>query len=168
MSQLFFNEIEAAKIAQNMERNGLAFFQKAAEKATHPKVKALFEQLADDEVRHIEWLENLEEQLQSQRRGGPGYADDTEIAAYIDRLLQTQVFSDEGAVGRLSDQAGDAGAALAVGMRAERDSILFYQEMLDFVDSKIAKEAFEKILAEERDHLRILGDRSQECSAYAP
>ena len=30
MSQMFFNEIEAVRIAQNMEKNGLAFYQRAA------------------------------------------------------------------------------------------------------------------------------------------
>jgi rubrerythrin len=61
------------------------------------------------------------------------------------------------------DQAGDDCAALAVSMQAERDAILFYQEMLDFVDSGEAKEAFERILKEERRHLRKIGDRGAAC-----
>ena len=164
MSQMFFNEIEAAKIAQNMETNGLAFYQRAAAKANDPAVKKLFLGLADDETRHLAWFQELEEQLHTERRDGPGYTDDAEIGAYISGLLQTQVFGDESDVARLADAADDT-AALAVGMKAERDSIVFYQEMLDFVDSKVARKTFEKILEEERRHLRLLGEQSEACEA---
>ena len=165
MSQMFFNEIEAAKIAQNMEANGLAFYQRAAAKARDPRVKKLFLALADDEAKHRAWFEELEEQLHTERRDGPGYTDDAEIGAYISGLLQTQVFGDESDVARLADGAADDAAALAVGMKAERDSIVFYQEMLDFVDSKVAQRTFEKILEEERRHLRLLGEQSEACDS---
>jgi rubrerythrin len=165
MSQLFFNEVEAAKIAQNMEKNGLAFYRKAAAKAKDVAVRDLFLKLAGDEKGHLARFEELEETLQAARRDQAGYADDTEIAAYIDRLLQTQVFGDAGDVARLAEQAADDVEALGVGMKAERDSIVFYQEMLDFVDSKVAKTAFASILKEERQHLRLLGELSEDCAA---
>ncbi len=165
MSQLFFNEVEAAKIAQNIEKNGLAFYQKVAAKTRNVAVRNLFMKLADDEKGHLARFEELEEALQAARRDQAGYADDDEIAAYIDRLLQTQVFGDAGDVARLAEQAADDVEALGVGMKAERDSIVFYQEMLDFVDSKAAKTAFADILKEERQHLRLLGELSEDCGS---
>jgi len=165
MSQMFFNEIEGAKIAQNMEKQGLAFYQKAAAKAKTAAVRDTFLQFAEDEKTHLARFEELEETLQNQRRNGAGYADDAEIASYIDDLLKAQVFSEEGDAARLADQAEDDPAAVAVAMRAERVSILFYQEMMGLVDSKEARAAFSTILEEERDHLRILGERTEECSS---
>jgi rubrerythrin len=163
MSQMFFNEIEAVKIAQNMEKNGLDFYQRAAGRTANPKVREVFQQLIADEKDHLATFEELEETLQARRTDGAAYADDPEIGAYIDRLLQTQVFCEKCTVAGMLDQAGDDCAALAVSMQAERDAILFYQEMLDFVDSKEAKAAFERILKEERRHLRTLGDRGAAC-----
>jgi len=161
MSQMFFNEIEAAKIAQNMETNGLAFYQRAAAKSRDPAVRDLFLKLAGDEKEHLATFQELEETLHTQRIDRAGYTDDAEINAYIDRLLKTQVFADRNDVDRLADQAADDMEALAVGMKAERDAIVFYQEMMDFVDSKDAREAFDWILKEERRHLRGLGERSE-------
>jgi rubrerythrin len=158
---MFFNEIEAAKIAQNMEANGLEFYQRSAARTQDAGARRIFLDLAEDEKAHLALFEELEETLQARRRDGPGYADDAEIGAYIGRLLQTQVFTKAGDAGRLADQAGDAYEAFATAMRAERDAIVFYQEMLDFIDSKEAKDAFEKILVEERKHLRTLGDRAE-------
>lgn len=162
MSRMFFNEIEAAKIAQNMETSGLAFYQRSAANAKSPAVRQVFLDLAADEKDHLATFEELEETLQANRRDGAGYTDEAEIGAYIGRLLQTQVFAKMGEASRLSGQAQDDYEALATGMRAERDAIVFYQEMLDFVDSKEAKVTFEKILDEERKHLKILGDRAEE------
>lgn len=161
MSQIFFNEIEAAKIAQTMEANGLEFYRRSAARTQDAGARRIFQDLAAEEKEHLALFEELEETLQARRRDGPGYADDAEIGAYIARLLQTQVFATAGDAGRLADQAADAYEAFATAMRAERDAIVFYQEMLDFVDSKEAKDAFEKILVEERRHLRILGDRAE-------
>jgi len=167
MSQMFFNEIEAAKIAQNMESSGLAFYQQAAAKTRNPKVRETFLQLVEDEKGHLETFEELEEILQARRNDGAGYTDDPELGAYIDRLLQTQVFCEKCTTGKMVAMASDDCEALAVGMQAERDSIVFYQEMLDFVDSGEAKEAFERILKEERRHLRTLGDRDAACGFNA-
>ena len=161
MGQMFFNEIEAAKIAQNMEKNGLDFYQKSAAKTRNPEVRQVFLQLAEDEKDHLATFAELEEKLLASRRDGAGYTDEAEIGAYIGRLLQTQVFCDTCAVTRLAEQAKDDYEAIATGMRAERDAILFYQEMFDFVDSKEAQEVFSRILEQERRHLRALGDRAE-------
>ena len=160
MSQIFFNEVEAAKIAQNMETNGRAFYERFAAKTRSPGVRDLFIQLAEDEKKHFAAFEELEETLQSRPSDTSANADDPELGAYIERLLKTQVFSDSGDVARRADQAKDDGEALAVGMKAERDSIVFYQEMIDFVDTKVARKAFDWILKEERRHLSLLGDRA--------
>ena len=160
---MFFNEIEAARIAQTMETNGLAFYQRAAAKTKTADVRGLFLQLADDEKKHLATFEELEGLLR--KRGTATAVDDeAELAAYIDKLLQTQVFGSKGDVARLCDEAASDAEAMAVGMKAERDSILFYQEMLDFVGSIEARDAFSWIVKEERQHLRTLGERSARCA----
>ena len=168
MSPMFFSEIEAAKIAQNMEKNGIAFYEQAAAKTRNPRVRDLFLQLAEDEKKHLAAFEKLEATLQSRPSATSGNADDPELSAYIERLLKTQVFGDSGDVARQADQAKNDGEALAVGMKAERDSIVFYQEMIDFVDTKDAREAFGWILKEERRHLSLLGERAADGAGRTP
>jgi rubrerythrin len=166
MPKTFFNEIEAAMIAQNMEKHGLEFYQRAAARAKDTATRDLFLRLAEDEKKHLARFEELEEILQADRRAKKGYTDDADLAAYIDRLVETQVFADEGTAARLADQARSDYEALAVAIRAERDSILFYQEMMSFIESNLARAAFSTILDEERAHLRILGDQSEHCENF--
>jgi rubrerythrin len=164
MSQMFFDEIEAARIAQTMETNGLAFYERAAAATRSPAVRDVFLKLAQDEQHHLATFKELEAALEA-RGAGPAAAEDEDQAdAYIHRLLQSTVFCDKCAATRLSDQATDDLEALAIGMRAERDSIFFYGEMLEFVDSKEARQAFTWIREEERKHLAILAARSEDCS----
>jgi rubrerythrin len=166
MADKFFNEIEAAMIAQNMEKHGLEFYRKAAAKAKDTATRDVFLRLAEDEKKHLARFEELEEILQADRRAKKGYTDDADLAAYIDRLVETQVFADEGAAARLADQVESDYEALAVAIRAERDAILFYQEMMSFIESNRARAAFSTILDEEREHLRILGDQSERCENF--
>jgi len=162
MARMFFNEIEAARIAQDMEKNGLAFYQRAAGKAQSPDVRAVFLELADDEKQHLASFAELEEALRARDPSDVPAEGDDQTGAYIAQLLKTRVFGDAGAVVRLADEAARDVEALAVGMKAERDSIVFYREMIDFVDSKPARDAFTAILNEERRHLTILGQRGQQ------
>ena len=162
MPSMFFNDVEAAKIAVNMERNGLDFYNRMAGKSKDPAVRRVFEQLASDETEHIAVFEALEQTLlEGPRR--QSYLDNEVLDAYMQRLVETHVFADAGAAARMADEADNDIVALAVGMRAERDTILFYQEMLGFTDSKAAREALERIVEEERRHLVLLAERSEAC-----
>ncbi len=163
MSPTGFNEVEAAKIAQQMEHDGLAFYRAFAETTGDPAVRRVFEQIAQDEVDHLKAFQALEEALQAERREAGGYADDPDLQAYVGRLLDMQVFADERDVAALGRRTETDYEALAVAMRAERDAIVFYQEMLDLVASDTARETFQWILEQEREHLRLLGDRSEHC-----
>ena len=162
MPSMFFNDVEVAKIAANMERHGLRFYAEAARKAKDPSVKKVFLELAEDEKQHIALFEALQQQLLEEPRE-QSYLDSDELDVYIQRLVETQVFADEGAVARLVSQIDSDIGALGVGMRAERDALLFYQEMLGFTDSRAARETLSKIIDEERRHLVELAERSEAC-----
>ena len=155
MANASFNDVEAAKIAINMERNGRLFYSRAAERVTQSEVKAVFQRLAEDEQSHIAMFEDLHERLLAEPQR-ESYLDGDEIDLYMQRLVESHVFSDEGTVGRLIEQVDSDLGALAVGMRAERDTMLFYQEMVNFASSETARAAFAKIIDEERDRKSVV------------
>ena len=162
MSSMFFNDVEAVKIAVNMERNGLEFYKQMAAKTQDENVRKIFEQLAADETEHIAVFEELQQKLLAEPRK-QSYLDNEELDTYMRRLVESHVFADEGSVARLAGQTETDIEALGVGMRAERDTVLFYQEMLGFTDSKAAQAAFKRIIDEERRHLVLLAERSEAC-----
>jgi rubrerythrin len=162
VSSMFFSDVEAAKIACNIERNGLAFYTAVAAKAEDANVRRVFEQLAADEKAHVAVFEELQQKLLDEPRKD-GYLDSDELDAYMARLVETHVFADDSIVARLAEQVSSDIEALGVGMRAERDTMLFYHELLGFTDSAAARKAIERIIEEERQHLVQLHERSQQC-----
>jgi len=168
MAQMFFNEIEAARIAQDMERSGLEFYERMAARFQDRGCREMFLQLASDEKTHLAAFEELERALRAHGGGETIAEDEGQMGAYIAELLKTQVFSESGGAANLAARVTRDTEAIAVGMKAERDSIVFYREMIDFVDSKMARDAFASILKEERRHLTILGQRGQEVAGKSP
>jgi rubrerythrin len=162
MSKMFFNDVEAVKIACNMEANGLAFYQKMVARTQDQAVKRVFEQLAEDEKEHKAAFEQLQQKLLDQPRKD-SYLDDEMLDAYMQRLVETHVFADQSAVARIAAEAATDLDALAAAMRAERDTMLFYQEMAGFTESSDARAAFQRIIGEERRHLVLLAERSEHC-----
>jgi rubrerythrin len=162
MSSMFFDDLEAVKIAATMERGGMGFYRRAAEQTRDRAVKKMFLQLAEDEQGHLALFEQLERELSAKPRSQAAPESDEE-AAYMQRLVESHVFAQDGSAARLLSEAVSDIAVLAIGIRAERDSMLFYQEMLDFTDSKAAREAFARIIDEERHHLVALAERSEQC-----
>jgi rubrerythrin len=158
---MFFDDLEAVKIATVMEQSGLDFYTRAAEKTADPYVKKMFLRLAAEERQHLTLFEELLKKLSKEPRHPA--AEDDETNRYVQHLVESHVFSEKGTPARLLAEAADDIAALAVGLRAERDALLFYQEMINFTDSRAAVAAFEQIIAEERQHLAALAEASLRC-----
>jgi rubrerythrin len=165
---MFFSEVEAVKIAQNMEDLGLSFYRKAADKAWSPQVKKVFHQLAQQELAHLERFQELARVLQAQPQGHAGPVRDFESDPYFKPLQEMASFRAGGDVDRLAAAAVSDCDALAVGMQAERDAILFYMEVIGAVESSLARAAFSTILEEERQHLQRLGDLKKTCERRTP
>ncbi len=51
------NDVQAVKIAMDLEQKGFGFYSGLASKATDPKEKAFYRRLANEEKRHLQILE---------------------------------------------------------------------------------------------------------------
>ena len=153
------NDIEAVKVAANLERDGIAFYTRAAEVARNEETKKIFLRLADQEKDHLETFREWEHALKETDQGAQ-YWDAPEIDAYIRNLIQTGVFSEgpeKMAAGAESDRD-----ALLVGIGAEKDSILFYSEAARLSRSEQSRKIFAALAEVEKEHLGILVGLLQE------
>lgn len=56
--------MEAYSVAEDMERQGHDFYQRAAEQATDEKSKKMYQFLADEEIKHFELIQDTHDYLQ--------------------------------------------------------------------------------------------------------
>src|SRR4030042_3882077 len=64
MAETRFDALTVLETAKEVERKGQAFYQEAAKSVTDNKVKSMLLVLADDELKHLQILENIGKRLQ--------------------------------------------------------------------------------------------------------
>ncbi|GAB6099588.1 hypothetical protein JCM16358_14670 [Halanaerocella petrolearia] len=147
-----FNALEILRMAMDIEEQGRKFYQRCLEVNTEPEVKELFAQLRDDEEKHYQYfkdlLANFDEQDKSMTRD---YLYDEEVNGYLRSLVDTKVFpADE----KVTDEiAHNLEETLKVGIAAEKNSLLLYQELIQIEEDSQTIKALEKLILEEKRHL---------------
>lgn len=152
----YLGDDEAYKVAMNLEGGGIDFYSNMANCAKDAAVKKIFAALLEDEKRHYATFSKLDEALKDGPAARP-YEIDEEIALYIKSLVEPGIFKklpDGEGICKLSQQE-----ALGAGIQAEKDSILFYTEAAKSCQSPSGKEAFARIVEEEKGHLVTLARR---------
>lgn len=135
--------IEMVKVT---ERNVAEMYVGLSTKVTDEKAKNLLLKLADDEKNH----ENMYAEILTKVPAG-GELDllEDEIE-YIELLIETNLFFNDKAkaiYGKMN--------ALAVAEKIERDSILYYTQMIELFPD-ILHEQLQLILAQEKKHLKYV------------
>jgi rubrerythrin len=156
-----FSILEAVEVALMMEEEGLRFYTLAERKTGDPEMKKLFALLREKEHQHIETFRRLYSDL-SGRAGDPDaelWLLDAEVSAYFRAYVDSMVFPGKGAA-----EAAIAGLhgitdLLGFALRLEKDSILFYHELLAHAPWPEAKELLGKVIAEERRHVQFIHER---------
>jgi rubrerythrin len=143
---------EIIEIAVRLEENGEAFYNAAAEKATTPGIKALFEELAVQEQYH-------RRAFQQMGRGVVEFALSPEqwdeFQGYTDALLKQSFFAQPENALNQAAQAEDERAALQSALDFEKEAMLFFHEMRDVVKGT-GRQVVERIINEEKQHVQRL------------
>jgi rubrerythrin len=149
----FFEASDLVGAAVAMEQRGQAVYKKMALVTKNPEVKRLFETLAVEEHRHEEIFSAMADRLA--KAGQPEGSATEEYHEYLGALLDSyELFSRE-FTESLLEHADNFEKSVRSSIRLERDSILFFQEMLLMVPG-FEKPKIWECIEEERRHLRLL------------
>ena len=144
-----FNDAEALKIAVNIEEEGLEFYSTLTKNAKDCKVKELFSKLASAEKEHLARFQQAYLEINSPTSPVQGCEDYT-VDSYLKYLVDTGIFTEKGAAGRLAAEITTDIDALKIGIQVEKDSILYYTEAAKNTKYPAGKMAFEQLANEER------------------
>ena len=145
-----FSDLEGIRIAIEMERRGESFYRRAARVSRTPETVELLESLAGDEQAHRAEFERL---YTAESNGGlSNAAYDDETNAYLTAIAAEVVFP-EGLMGLRVEGFENPAGVLRSAISSEKDSILFYTELLGHTLDPHAREVFWEIARQERGHL---------------
>lgn len=162
MQNLRFSDLEGLRIAAEMERRGGEFYRHASRIAKKSDAKQLLTKLADEERIHELEFGKLDAQLRRDRGEEDEQYYDEEVSAYLSAVAAEVVFSG-GLIGLAKDHGIESPEAiLKNAIQSEKDSILFYSEMILQARSDEARRVFREIVRQEKFHLNQLQKMLQE------
>jgi rubrerythrin len=149
-----YNIDEIFEIAEQIERNGAAFYRRAAKESLDAGHKQKLLDLAEMELSH----ERTFAAMRMEQENAPTSFDpDGEAARYLDAIADGRVFDLR--ADHIEDLAGKTiEEILKIAIDLEKDSIVFYLGLRDLVSESLGKEQMETIIAEEMSHITLLSD----------
>lgn len=147
-----FSADDIFEMAKQMERNGEAFYRKAADSVSDQDNKDLLNKLADMEVNHAKTFEALRSELSAIERDSTVFDPQGEATLYLRALADTRVFFEK------EMDVSSLEKIFTAALAAEKDSIVFYLGMKDSVPENLGKSKIEVIIKEEMGHVRLLSN----------
>jgi len=148
---ILFSASEVVTMAVQIEKNGLEFYNAMAAKAQSEKSKELFSFLAAEEIRHKATFQKM---LNSLKQLELTASEEEEYNNYLGALTSSRVFSQQAPTDEVVKDLDDM-AAIDMAIEAEKDSVLFYYELMEQAMDE-DKAAIERIIKEEKSHYAML------------
>ncbi len=149
-----FDANDIVEVAVRIEENGANFYRYAVQLTAKEEIKALFQLLAAQEVKHQETFAKI---LAGMDRNAPPEGYDGEYAAYLHSYVDNRlVFKTEALAGELA-KIRDEASAVDFAIRRELDSILYYREIREFLPAD-RREGIDRIITEEKAHFKRLSE----------
>ena len=154
-----FNAFEIFEMAEQIERNGVKFYRKAAQRISDQDVRQTLVDLADMEAEHEETFAGMRKQLSDEDRELRVFDPENEVALYLQAMANGHVFDLKKDPGEQLTGTETVEDILKLAIDAEKDSIVFYLGLKDFVPVKAGKDKVEAIIKEEMGHIAVLNRR---------
>lgn len=145
-----FNAREILEMAEQIERNGNAFYRKAAEDVEGDDIKKFLTDLADMEVSHEKLFIEMKNQLSDKEKEDVVFDPNDDTAQYIQALADARVFF------KKEIDTTSIVEVLKEAIVAEKDSIVFYLGMKDMVPAGNGKERIDEVIREEMKHIQVI------------
>ncbi len=148
-----FTPAEALNMAMQVEKNGQAFYEAAAQKASDPKVRDLMERLAEWEVRHYETFRQLAGEAASLPPLSGSQWEEYDV--YLETALHNALFGGPDKALAAVDEIESEEDALRMALGFEKDTLLFYYDLREMV-AESQRGPVDQIIREEKSHVSLL------------
>ncbi len=145
-----FSDREALHIAAQIERKGERFYRMAQSVAGSGPAGPLLEMLRRQELAHAQRFEQM---LETLRDGEEDESYDLETSSYLSAIAAEVVFPGGVLASLMNRKLETVRDVLLCAIGSEKDSLLFYMELLIETRSEQTAQVLRSIVAEEKRHL---------------
>lgn len=159
-----FNADEVFEMGMDIEKNGEAYYRKAAGEMTDPSVKEVLSYLADEEKKHYQTFQELRESLPAKSTTPTVPDPEDQESLYLDALVKSRLFNTTQEAERLAASAGSEIEALKTALAFEKDTILFFMSMKDMTKENLGKDKIDWLIGEEHKHVVKISEQIKQIS----
>ncbi|MBU4201111.1 MAG: ferritin family protein [Verrucomicrobia bacterium] len=160
-----FTAAEILEMAEQIERNGSAFYRAAAK--LNPKSDRLLLTLAEQEDGHLAIFTGMRRQLDARASEPLTYDPADESTLYLKAMADRRVFNVDQDPTTLLSGNDSLEHILGIATRMEKDSIVFYTGMKPLVPPALGQAKLDAIIQEEWKHIVFLSKLSADLRSGA-
>ena len=147
-----FNADEILQMAEQIEKNGAAFYRECAGNVKDPAAIDLLQNLAAMEDEHEKTFAGIRSQLLAQEKESTTFDPNGDAVLYLKALADTKVFFEK------SIDTSNMEDILKAAITAEKDSIVFYLGMKGLVPENLGIVRVDASIKEEMSHIKLLSN----------
>lgn len=148
-----FSSEDIIDLAVKIEQNGEVVFRRAIEMVENEALVSLLSWIADEEQRHIEWFEGLRKGLSKKKSKW----DDPALEEMGRELLLDSLGNKNFALKEADfSSVHTVKELLRIAIEFEKDTVLFYELMKEFVEEPDTLMILDQIISEENRHATLL------------
>ena len=141
---------EIVDLAIQIEKNGEKSYRKAQKEVNSQELASILEWLANDEKEHEKWFISMKKEINEKIENPKLEEMGREI---LNSVLGEQAFSmDDADFSRIKD----VDTLFELSLEFEKDTILFYEMIKDFIDDGKVLAGIDRIIKEENKHVKRL------------
>jgi rubrerythrin len=153
------NAIEVFEIAERIERNSVNFYRKAAEAASDEGTSQILSSLAEFEKEHQRCYANMRKQISAKELDIVTFDPENGMAIYLEKIADSQVFNPQRDPAEQMKEKRTIRDILEYAVEAEKDSIIFYLGLKNYLTATAVKNKVDEIINEEMNHITELNLR---------
>lgn len=158
---IFFSMQEVIEMAVTTERSGQAFYQSASKLARKNNLKELFQCLAEEEEKHLKTFQDFYDTLKKKAEITPYNWEEAKL--YLEALVDSKFFASPEKAINLVKEAEDELEVIYAAIDFEKDTLLFFYQILDMMRSQ-EQELVKRIIEQEKKHIQRLSAMKSKLS----
>ncbi len=156
---------EIFELAEDIEKEGVAFYKKAATLTRDKTCKKLFQDLAAAEEIHVKKFHEMRMEITDGDELALENHTDQAVSMFLKSVARGSVFQDPKESANQLQECHSEEDILSIAINNELDTILYFYGLNDLLLNSKAKPALDFIIKEERDHIVWLATHHAELKS---
>ena len=154
-----FDADEIFEMAEQIERNGVKFYRKAAKGISNMQIRKLLEELADMEVDHEKTFSAMRADIVGTEHAVSVFDPDDEVGLYLRALADGRIFDVKADPSEKLTGSETPQHILKIAIALEKESVIFYLGLEEYVPPEAGKDRVRDIIKQEMGHIALLSEK---------